>query len=58
MVCKPSRAAANADPFGFGDPDIQVQGLRNVVVLMALPWAAAWAVGAEMAAEALRRAGR
>ncbi|MGM0585417.1 MAG: hypothetical protein ACQEUZ_12290 [Pseudomonadota bacterium] len=57
MICKPTETAARADPFGFGDADMQVQGLRNLVVLMALPWAAVWAVGAEMTVEALRRAG-
>jgi hypothetical protein len=57
MICKPSGTAAGADVFAFGSQDPTLQAMRNLTVLMALPWAAAWAVSAELAAESLRRAG-
>jgi hypothetical protein len=57
MICKPSKAAAATDVFGFSEPDAQGQTLRNMTIMMALPWAAAWALSAELAAEAMKRAG-
>ena len=57
MICKPSKAAAATDVFGFSEGDAQVQTVRNLTIMMALPWAAAWALSAELATEALKRAG-
>ncbi|MEC9433677.1 MAG: hypothetical protein VYD87_12300 [Pseudomonadota bacterium] len=45
---------ARGDPFGFSARHPAGQGVRNWTALMTLPWALAWAVQAEMAAEALR----
>lgn len=42
--------AAAADAFAFGMADMQLQGLRNILVLATLPWTAMLALGAELAA--------
>jgi hypothetical protein len=57
MICRPPRKVAATDVFAFGSQDPTLQAMRNLTVLMALPWAAAWAVSAELAAETLRRSG-
>ena len=44
------RRAPEADAFAFGVADMQLQGLRNMLVLATLPWTAMLALGAELAA--------
>ena len=52
-------AEGRADAFAFGSEDMAAQGWRNLMVLAALPWTAAFALGAELAAAAFgcRRGG-
>ena len=56
-ICKPSQHDGATDAFSFGATDAHVQGMRNLMVLATLPWAAMWALGAEMtqAGRATRR---
>lgn len=41
------------EAFSFGATDMQAQGMRNLMVMATLPWAALWALGSEMAAASL-----
>lgn len=45
-----SSAETGGDAFAFGAPDMHLQGMRNLMVLATLPWAAFVAMGAEFAA--------
>ena len=68
MVCVPAPipakassrqggGAASADVFSFSGADGAEALTRNWWALMALPWAAVWAVQSEMIEETLRRMG-
>lgn len=54
-LCRPGGSDRGSDPFSFGAADLHRQGLRNLMVLATLPWAAAFAVAAEFASVASRR---
>ena len=67
MVCAPapilskgparSGGSRAGDAFGFSGADGAESAMRNWCALMALPWAVAWAVQAELIEETLRRLG-
>ncbi|MGR3779690.1 MAG: hypothetical protein ACU0DT_00315 [Albimonas sp.] len=66
MVCVPApipakasscQGGAAADVFSFSGADGAEALTRNWWALMALPWAAVWAVQSEMIEETLRRMG-
>jgi hypothetical protein len=56
-ICRPGRDERASDPFGFGDADMQRQAVRNLLVLVTLPWTAAFALAAEFASLGLGRRG-